>query len=137
MANGRFRYYYWSIRTLITEQNEIVGLERYSSEDDAIYSGRLDFRLVFNDGSRFIAITVLDENGQIIEHTYYYCYKNANGIRVFSYDDRDHHDVETAPHHMHIGATPEGNEEDTALPSDLIPVSFFTVFQKICDRFQS
>ncbi len=125
--------------TFIAENDGIVKqLERHSSEDDANYAGLLDFRIMFNNGSRLIAISNLMSNGEVIEYDYYYCYRNSRNVREFSYDDRPHHEeIATHPHHMHKGAEPDGNEEDTAFASDLSPVNFFAIFQRICDRFRS
>lgn len=137
MANGRFRHYYWRIRSLVAEKNDIVRLEKYSSDDTADYANRLEFRLVFNDGSKIITKSALRGNDEVIEYDYYYCYRDANNVRVFSYDDRTHHpNLCTHPHHMHQGAEPESSEvRDQASPSDLESASFFTVFEKVCNTF--
>lgn len=141
MANGRFLKYYWDIRSVLAENDDILDSAssrfRLSSEDEARYAGRLDFRIAFNAGSLLIATAVLSSNDDVIEHDYYYCFRGPDSNRVFSYDDRDHHpEVETYPHHMHKGPEPQDSDNGPrAWPSDLDAVSFSNVFRKIRETY--
>lgn len=136
MANGRFSQYYWEIQTLLAEKGQLLDwdspLNESSSDDDAYYAGLLNFKITFFDGSLLIAISSLREGPSIVEYNYYYGYRDANGVRVFSYDDRDHHpEISTHPHHMHRGQEPVAGESDPAFPCDLQTVNFFTIFHKV------
>lgn len=126
--------------TLIAENDNLLELGSshfsYSSESEAQFAGYLDFRIPFYDGSLLIATANLRSNEEIEEFDYYYCYRDADNIRVFSYDDREHHpNVATFPHHMHKGPKPN-NGVDQPWPCDLDPLNFFAVFNKVIGQFR-
>ncbi len=136
MSDGRFLQYYWHIRALLGEKDHLLDRSHPDyevSEDYEIeYSGIFKATVVFADGSHLVVRFALKSNGEIEEFNYSYQYLDAQGQRVFRYDDAPHHrEVSTHPHHLHRGPEPSGRAKDRAYALDINQVSFATVFVKI------
>jgi len=72
---------------------------------------------------------------EVREHDYAYVYLDAEGNRVFQYDDAPHHpELSTYPHHTHKGQRP-AKGPDEALPLDIPRVDFVTILDKILHKY--
>ena len=140
MPNGRFHRYYWQIRTLLSEKAHLLDMnhpaykvcENYEVE----YAGVFGASIVFEDGSRLIVRFSLKADGDIEEYDYAYQYLDAQGKRIFRYDDAPHHpDISTHPHHLHKGPEPSGRKRDKAYALDVNRVDFATIFGKIVRQY--
>ena len=134
MSNGRFKNYYWDIRTLLSE-TDVVADYSFTSPDQAELAAIFDFRIFLNNGFQLIAMAALDSNTELWEHSYYYCLRTDDDVRIVAYDDSNHHrELNTSPDHMHKG--PELQDEpDRAFPSDLNEISFRNVFSHVISSF--
>ena len=137
-VDGRFRDYYWKLRTFLATKAAILDEEHdeylFPKDDDsAYYTHHLEGCLIFIDGTRLIFEfqLALGENYEVIEQTYFYGYYDQQGERVFQYDNAPHHpNLETHPHHIHKGPRPrEGKDE--AFDTDLTKVNFIAIVSKI------
>ena len=58
--------------------------------------------LPFRDASRLYVEQLLDADNETIHEQYAYIYNGKDGVRIFQYDNREHHpNISTHPHHMH------------------------------------
>ena len=135
MPDGRFRHYYWQIRTLLSENDHLLDTNHAAYElcDDyeVEYTGTFWATIVFEGGSRLVVRFTLESNDGIEECNYAYVYLDAHGTRVFQYDDAPHHpELPTHPHHVHKGRQPTKGP-DRAWPLDIPRVDFVTVLSKI------
>jgi hypothetical protein len=140
MSDGRFRQYYWRIRTLLSEKNHLLNMDHPAyemCEDYEIeYTGTFRATIVFRDDSRLTVRFTLESDGDIQERNYAYIYLDAHGNRVFQYDDAPHHpELSTHPHHVHRGQRP-ARGRDKALSLDIPRVDFVTVLQTVCERLE-
>ena len=139
MADGRFRQYYWEVRTLLAEKDHLLDRSdpefELSQEIDAEYIGAFWATIVFVNGSRLAVRFMLTDADVIEEFNYSYQYLDAQGKRVFRYDDAPHHpEVATHPHHVHRGPEPPQYERDKAYALDVHRVDFATIFARIEQR---
>jgi hypothetical protein len=73
----------------------------------------------------------LRSDDDLEEYDCAYVYLDAQGNRVFQYDDAPHHsELPTHPHHWHKGRRP-ARSPDRAFPLDMPAVSFVTVLNKV------
>ena len=135
MTDGKLRFYYWWIMTVLAENVEFLNPEAvdYHPPDEFVVEsrGHIEATIVFKDDSRLIARAELDDTTEVREYDYAYVYLNADGRRVLQYDDAPHHpEISTYPHHMHKGERPvEGKDQPHEL--DIPQVNFDTVLTKI------
>lgn len=139
MSDGRFQHYYWQIRALLGEKDHFLDRDHPDSgicEDYEVeYTSTFWATLVFRDGSRLVARFTLWSNDDIEEYDYAYVYLDAQGDRVFQYDDAPHHPhLPTHPHHVHKGRQPTKGP-DRAWPLDIPRVDFVTVLDKIVQEY--
>jgi hypothetical protein len=141
MANGKARAYYWHIFTRLVELANILVVthprHNFPSEDEVVSTNALHAMLVFTDGSRLIANTILDTETAVREHTYAYVYMDADRQRIFQYDDAPHHsELNTYPDHFHKGAKPNQGV-DRAYALDIPDVNFVAILEKIVSLISS
>ena len=134
MSDGKLRAYYWEAFTALAEIADLLDTAHpdysFPSEDEVEYTAALHATLVFKDGSRLIVHSWLDATAEVREHDYAYVYLDAEGNRVFQYDDAPHHpELSTHPHHVHKGRRP-AKDPDRALPLDIPRVDFVTILDK-------
>lgn len=135
MPDGRFRHYYWQIRTLLSEKEHLLDTNHAAYEicedHEVEYTGTFWATIVFEGGSRLVVRFTLRGNDDIEEHHYAYVYLDAQGQRVFQYDDAPHHpELSTHPHHVHRGRQP-ATGPDKAWPLDIPRVDFVTVVGEV------
>jgi len=135
MPDGKLRAYYWEVFTAVAEITDLLNTAHqahsFPSEDEVEYTAALYATLVFKDGSCLITRSWLDATAKVREYDYAYVYLDAQGNRVFQYDDAPHHPgLTTYPHHVHRGPRPVQGP-DRALPLDIPQVDFMTVLDKI------
>ncbi len=133
MANGKLREYYWRIKTFIAEHAESFDSEssafRFPEQDDLVNFELIDAVLIFRDGSKLYVRAALDYETVVHEHSYAYVYYDAQGNRIFQYDDAPHHpEIATHPHHLHRD-TKSKRERISAL--DVPQVDFITIVSKV------
>ncbi len=134
MSDGKLRAYYWEIFTALAEITDLVDTDHpdciLPAEDEVEYTGALNACLVFKDGSRLVVQSWLDATAAVVENNYAYVYLDAQGNRIFQYDDAPHHpELLTHPHHVHKGRKPRKGR-DKALSLDIPQVDFLTVLSK-------
>ena len=103
-----------TIRT--RKEIEVEELEIETKSQGIERSAEFYARLSFYDASQLAASEKLDvERNAIIKTRYAYHYQDSDGALIFRYDNVPHHpEVETHPHHKHIG-----NRVVPAEPPDL------------------
>jgi len=131
MPDGKLRSYYWELFTALAEIADFLDTTHpdhtFPSEDEVEYTAALHAKLIFKDGSGLVVNAWLDATAEVEEYNYAYVYLDAQGRRVFQYDDAPHHpELASHPHHMHEGPRPS-----EALPLDLPRVDFVTILDKI------
>ncbi len=134
MPDGKLRAVYWEDFTALAEVEDILDTAHpdysFPSEDEVEYTSALHATLIFADGSRLIVHSWLDATGEVTEHDYAYVYLDAEGDRIFQYDDAPHHPGLTSfPHHVHKGQRPV-TDPDRAWPLDVLHVSFVTILDR-------
>jgi len=139
MPDGQLRAYYWEAFTALAEAADLLDTAHpdysFPSEDEVEYTAALHAILIFKDGSRLIVHSWLDATAEVREHDYAYVYLDAEGNRVFQYDDAPHHpELSTYPHHTHKGQRP-AKGPDEALPLDIPRVDFVTILDKILHKY--
>jgi hypothetical protein len=139
MPDGRFRYYYWQIRTLLSEREHLLDTHHSAYEIcedyEVEYTGTFGATIVFKDGSRLVVRFTLRSDDGLEEYDYAYVYLDAQGNRVFQYDDAPHHPhLPSHPHHWHKGQRP-ARSPDQAFPLDMPAVSFVTVLDKVIHEY--
>ncbi len=142
MPNGRFRRYYWQIRTLLSEKAHLLDADhpahKVCEDYEVEYSGAFRASIVFEDGSRLIVRFSLRADKDIEEYNYAYQYHDPQGKRILRYDDAPHHlEVSTHPHHLHRGPEPSERKRDIAYTLDVNRVDFVTIFTKIVRQYLS
>ena len=135
MPNGKLRAYYWKIFTALAEIADLMDTSHqdhsFPSEDEVECTAALHATLVFKNGSRLIVHSWMDTAAEVREYDYAYIYQDAQGNRVFQYDDAPHHpQLSTYPHHVHKGRRP-AKGPDVALPLDIPRVDFVTILDKV------
>jgi hypothetical protein len=135
VADGKLRFYYWRIMTILAENVEFLNPEAvgYHPPDEFVVEsrGHIEATIAFKDGSCLIARAELDDTAEVREYDYAYVYLDADGRRVLQYDDAAHHPgISTHPHHMHKGERPT-EEKDQAYELDIPRVNFDTVLSRI------
>ncbi len=135
MPDGKLRAYYWEIFTALAEITDLLDTAHqghsFPPEDEVECIAALHVTLAFKDGSRLIVHSWLDATAEVREHNYAYVYLDAQGNRVFQYDDAPHHpELSTHPHHVHKGHRP-AKGPDRALPLDVPRVDFVTILGKV------
>lgn len=111
MPDGKLRAVYWENFTALAAVEDILDTTHpdysFPSEDEVEYTSALHAMLIFADGSRLIVHSWLEIADEVQEHDYAYVYLDAQGNRVFQYDDAPHHPgLPGYPHHMHKGRNP-------------------------------
>ncbi len=139
MPDGKLRYYYWHAFSLLVEFSHLLNSthpdHRVPDEDLIVFGEHLTATLVFVDESRLIVRASLEASADVREYDYAYVYLDADGKRVFQYDDSPHHpEVSTHPHHMHKGRVPV-EEKDEAHELDIPQVDFSTVLRKVVNQY--
>jgi len=139
MPDGKLRAYYWEAFTALAEIVDLLDAAHpdhsFPSEDEVEYTAALNAALVFKDGSRLIVHAWLDDTAEVRERDYAYVYLDAQGRRVFQYDDAPHHpELPTHPHHVHKGRQP-AQGPDQALPLDISRVDFVTVLGQVLREY--
>jgi len=139
MPDGRFRHYYWQMRTLLSEREHLLDRNHPAYEIcedyEVEYTGTFRATIVFKNGSRLVVRFTLRSDGDLEEYDYVYVYLDAQGRRVFQYDDAPHHpELPTHPHHVHKGRQP-AQGPDKALPLDISRVDFVTVLSKVVHEY--
>ena len=142
MPNGRFRRYYWQIRTLLGENVHLLDVDHPAheicQEYETEYTGTFRASIVFKNRSRLVVRFSLRSDEDIEEHDYAYQYLDPQGERIFRYDDAPHYPgVSTHPHHLHRGPEPLGRGGDKVYALDVKRVDFATVFVRIVKRYLS
>jgi hypothetical protein len=138
MADGKLLAYYWEIFTALAEVADLLDIAHpdysFPSEDEVENTAALYATLMFKDGSRLIVRSSLEVTTEIWERDYAYIYLDAEGNRIFQYDDAPHHpNLSTYPHHLHKGRRPD-RDPDRALPLDVLRVDFVTILGKVVER---
>ena len=136
MPDGRFRRYYWQIRTLLSENVHLLNVDhpayKICEEHEVEYAGTFWASIVFENGSQLIVRFSLRADEDIEEHSYAYQYLGPQGERIFRYDDAPHHpEISTHPHHLHRGPEPSRHEKDKIYALDVNRVDFATIFVKV------
>ncbi|PKO22021.1 MAG: hypothetical protein CVU38_11460 [Chloroflexi bacterium HGW-Chloroflexi-1] len=139
MPDGKLRAAYWELFTALAEVNAILDTVHpdysFPSEDEVEYASALHATLVFKDGSRLIMHSWLDATAEVREHDYAYIYLDAQGNRIFQYDDAPHHpELPSHPHHVHKGRRP-AVDPDRAWPLDVLRVDFVTMLDRAAREF--
>jgi len=134
MPDGKLRAVYWEDFTALAEMDDILDPAHpdysFPSEDEVECASALHATLIFKDGSRLIVHAWLDATEEVTEHDYAYIYLDAQGDRVFQYDDAPHHpELASHPHHVHKGRRPAA-DPDRAWPLDVLHVNFVTMFDR-------
>lgn len=138
MANGKLRDYYWRIKTFIAEHPESFDSEssafRFPEQDDLVNFELIDAVLVFRDGSKLYVRAALNYETIVREQDYAYVYYDAQGNRIFQYDDAPHHpEIATHPHHLHRSRK---SKREQILPLDVLQVNFITIVEKALERLK-
>jgi hypothetical protein len=139
MPDGKLRAYYWEVFTALAEIADLLDAAHpdysFPSEDEVEYTGALHAILIFKDGSRLIVHSWLDATAEIREHDYAYVYLDAEGNRIFQYDDAPHHpELSTYLHHTHQRQRP-AKGPDEALPLDIPRVDFVIILDRILNEY--
>jgi len=134
MSDGKLRAVYWDDFTALAEVDDILDTAHpdysFPSEDEVEYTSALHATLIFMDDSRLIVHSWLDAAEEVTERDYAYIYLDAQGNRVFQYDDAPHHpELSSHPHHVHKGRRPAA-DPDRAWPLDVLHVDFVTMLDK-------
>jgi len=134
MPDGKLRAVYWEDFTALEKMDDILDPAHpdysFPSEDEVECASVLHATLIFKDGSRLIVHAWLDATEEVTEHDYAYIYLDAQGDRVFQYDDAPHHpELASHPHHVHKGRRPAA-DPDRAWPLDVLHVNFVTMFDR-------
>jgi hypothetical protein len=139
MVEGKLRAYYWMLFTALAEVADFLDTAHpdyaFPSEDEVAYTEVLHARLIFTDGSCLIVKAWLDATAEVREYDCAYVYLDAQGTRVFQYDDAPHHpELSTHPHHVHKGPQPF-ESTDKALSLDIPHVDFMLVLDKVMQGY--
>ncbi|MBI5052345.1 MAG: hypothetical protein HZB52_03665 [Chloroflexi bacterium] len=142
MGFSKIEYYYWNIYTIVFQNGDILALDHpeysLSDEETVNLEKAIHAVLPFRDASRLYVEINLDADHETIYEQYAYIYNGKDGVRIFQYDNREHHpNISTHPHHMHKGPIPNAGEKDRAYPLDIEPVSFENVLLRIRQKFFS
>jgi hypothetical protein len=134
MPDGKLRAVYWDNFTALAEVEDILDTAHpdysFPSEDEMECMSALHAVLIFKDGSRLIVHSWLDAVEEVQERDYAYIYLNAQGDRVFQYDDAPHHpELPSHPHHVHKGRRPTA-DHDRAWTLDVLHVSFVIMLDR-------
>ena len=140
MSDSWLAAYYWNIRAIIAEQNDIFATDDsrwfISDVDDAVLGERIEARLPYRDSSILYANCNLQIETVVVEWRYVYVYNSPEGERILQYDNREHHpEIDTFPHHMYKGPKPSRKGKDTAYPTDIDHLTFENVLLKIRGEF--
>ncbi len=138
MANGKLTAYYWRVTSYLADCLDDLDPEHsafvYPDEDETVIRERIKAVLVFRDGSQLFVRARLDDSQTVREFDYAYIYFDAQGNRIFQYDDAPHHpEIATHPHHLHRD-TKSKRERISAL--DVPQVDFITIVEKVLERFK-
>jgi len=78
MSNGRFRLYYWQIRTLLGTEVHLLNMDhpdyQICEDYEVEYSGAFRASIVFKNSSRLLVRFSLRTDGDIEEYNYAYQY---------------------------------------------------------------
>lgn len=134
MPEGKLRAVYWEDFTALAEVEDILDTAHpdysFPSEDEVELTSALHATLILKDGSRLIVHSWLDATEEVKERDYAYIYLDAQGDRVFQYDDAPHHPgLSSHPHHVHKGRRPAA-DPDRAWPLDVLHVNFVTMLDR-------
>jgi hypothetical protein len=140
MPDGKLRAVYWDNFTALAEVEDILDTAHpdysFPSEDEVECTSALHAVLIFRDGSRLIVHAWLDAAEEVQERDYAYIYLDAQGDRVFQYDDAPHHpELLSHPHHVHKGRRSVA-APDRAWPLDVIHVSFVTMLDRAAREYR-
>lgn len=140
MPDGKLRAVYWENFTALAEIEAILDTTHpdysFPSEDEVEYTNAFHAILIFADGSRLIVHSGLETADEVQEHDYAYIYLDAQGNRVFQYDDAPHHPgLPGYPHHMHKGRKPVA-DLDRAWPLDVLRVDFVTILDRATREYR-
>ncbi len=99
--------YFARLQDTLLSRKEIEVQSISIRENDPVKDeGRFSARVSFYDESSLEAHEkVTLEDGAIVKDRYSYHYQESNNSLVFRYDNAPHHpEVETFPHHKHVGS---------------------------------
>ena len=100
--------YFVRLQSTINSRQEIKVelMESSDNSEEADELSKFNAKLRFYDESQLEAFeALLEEYRRVVKSRYSYHYQNSEGKLIFRYDNAPHHpEVETFPHHKHVGS---------------------------------